>query len=497
MNTDTPSARSARRSAGLHSILNLLLVLGILLMVNYLGFRHYIHRDLSLSQFYTLSPKTAAVLSSLDSPMIIYTFLDQKNPVQEQQIETLLKEYQRVGGRNIEVEKIDPAYDIARATELQKKLNFDGNDHLVIFNYKDHAPRFVKQDDLYDLNPMTGQVGTFKGEQQFTAAMLSLIEGKVSKVYFTQGHGEHSIQDSSSPGGYGLVGATLKNDNVETASLNLGQKGDVPDDANAVVIAGPSIAFSSIEIEALDKYLANNGRLLVLLDPYVTSGLDDLLKKYGLQYDDDLVLYRVQTTTGTEMTMPLALIYQGGFSSHPITTKFAQENYNLEIDDARSLTLLPGDKSSPSKTQFLLQSPPEAWGWVNKDGASPPDPKQLTYNKATDIAGPVTVAAEYDGGDITDPNTKTSGTATRIIAVGCAKFLENDTAVQVGANFFTNCVDWLVKKNAVLDINPKTPEDYGVSLNPISFRTTVWCALLIFPGAALLAGIYTWFSRRK
>jgi len=109
----------------------------------------------------------------------------------------------------------------------------------------------------------------------------------------------------------------------------------------------------------------------------------------------------------------------------------------------------------------------------------------------------VTVAAEYDGGDITDPNTKTSGTATRIIAVGCAKFLENDTAVQVGANFFTNCVDWLVKKNAVLDINPKTPEDYGVSLNPISFRTTVWCALLIFPGAALLAGIYTWFSRRK
>jgi ABC-type uncharacterized transport system involved in gliding motility auxiliary subunit len=398
------------------------------------------------------------------------------------------------------VENIDLAYDIKRANDLYQKLHFNANDHLVIFEYKDRAPRFVKQDDLFEINPMNGQVGAFKGEQQLTAALVGLVEGKPSKIYFTEGHGEHSIQDATSPQGYGTVAAMLKNENVEAANLNLAQKGDVPSDADAVIIAGPAISFSAIEAEALDKYLANNGKLLVLLDPYVMLGLDDVLKKYGLKYEDDLVLYRVATPTGTQMTVPLAAIYQGGFSAHPVTAKFAQANLQLLIQDARSITLPPVDPTQPqplSKTQFLLQTDADAWGWISKSGAPPADPKQLAFNKTTDIPGPVTIAAEYDGGTTTDPTTKATMFATRIVAVGASKFLENDAADSVGANFFTNSLDWLVKKDAVLDIAPKKPQQYGVSLNPISYRTVVWCAAFFIPGAALALGVFTWFSRRK
>ena len=81
--------------------------------------------------------------------------------------------------------------------------------------------------------------------------------------------------------------------------------------------------------------------------------------------------------------------------------------------------------------------------------------------------------------------------------MGASKFLENDLAETTGTNFFTNCVDWLVKKNAVLDISPKKPQEYGVSLSPMQFRTVIWCSLLFVPGAALLLGIFTWYSRRK
>lgn len=498
MNSDTPSARSSRHSAGLHSIAKLVLAALILAMINYAGFKHYIHQDLSESQFYALSPKTLEVLKKLDSPINVYTFLNEQNVGQSEQIGNLLKEYVQAAGKNVVVEKIDPAYDIKRATELQNQLHFDGNDHLVIFTYKDRSPRFVKQDDLFEINPMTGQVGAFKGEQQLTAAIIGLVEGKPSKIYFTEGHGEHSIQDTTSTQGYGTVAAMLKNENVETENLNLAQKGDVPDDADAVVIAGPAISFSAIEAEALDKYLANNGKLLVLLDPYVTLGLDDLLKKYGMKYEDDLVLYRGSTSTGEQVTLPLAAIYQGGFSAHAITTKFAEANLQILIYDARSITLPPTDPTQPpSKIQFLLQTDADSWGWISKNGAPPTDPKQLTFNKATDIPGPVTIAAAYDGGTTTDPTTKATMFATRIVAVGSSKFLENDTVDTVGANFFTNSLDWLVKKNAVLDIAPKTPQQYGVSLNPISYRTVVWCAAFFIPGAALVLGIFTWLSRRK
>ncbi len=500
MKTDSPSSRSSRRSAGLQNLLTFVLLTFILLALNYLAFKHYVHKDLSESQLYTLSPKTIDVLKKLDSPVTIYTFLDEKAAGQVQQITTLLKEYQQKGGKNVAMENIDPAYDIARATALQNKLHFDGADHLVIFVYKDKN-RFVKEDDLFDINPMTGQVGAFKGEQQFTSALLSLIEGKASKVYFTEGHGEHSLQNSQTANGYALLEASLKNENIETSNLNLASKGEVPTDADAVVIAGPAISFSLIEAQSLEKYLDGNGKLLILLDPYVTSGLEDLFKKYGLKYDNDLVLYRAMTTTGSQMTVPLALIYEGGFSSHPITAKFSQNKLQLQIVGARSLSLVTDEKGQHSpKDNLLLQTDPNAFGWVNNTATSTGsmlDFKDRTYDKATDIAGPVTVAAAYDGGTTIDPNSKATLLATRIVMIGSSKFLANDAAETVGINFFTNSINWLVKKDAVLDISPKKPQEYGISLSPMQMRTLLWCALIFIPGAALILGIFTWFSRRK
>ncbi len=467
----------------------------IMVLINIFGFKHYYHKDLSQSQFYALSPKTVDVLKHLDSPVKVTTLL--ATPQYQQEIDGLLKEYERVGGKNFTLEKLDPAYDAARAAELQKRLQFDGSDSLVIFEYKGQS-RFVKQADLFEMNPMTNQMGAFKGEQQFTATLISLVEGKASKIYFTEGHGEHATQDSQSQQGYGLAAQSLKNDNVETANLNLASSGEVPADAEAVVIAGPSIAFSPIEVQALDHYLANNGKLLVLLDPYVTHGLDDLLKRYGLRFDNDLVLYRGLTTTGQQITVPLSLIYQGGFSTHAITSKFAQANLQLQLTDARSVTILPDEKGQPNpKVQFLLQTDANAWGWISKPGAPPANPQALTYDKASDIPGPVTVAAVYDGGMITDPKTQALVPGARIVAVGSSKFLRNDVADTVGVNFFTNAVDWLVKKQAVLDISPKIPQQYGIAISPMQARTIQWTALIVIPGIALVLAIFTWLSRRK
>jgi ABC-type uncharacterized transport system involved in gliding motility auxiliary subunit len=501
MKNEPTSARATRRSAGLQSATNLALVVFILLMVNYLGFKYYSHVDLSSSQFYTLSPKTQEVLKKLDSPLRITTILINKERAQYwDQTQNLLKEYQRVGGKNVTVEKVDPVYDRARAVALQNELHFTGTDNLVIFQYK-NGNRFVKQDDLVDLNPMTQEVSGYKGEQQFTSAIVSLEEGKPSKVYFTAGHGEHAINDNATAAGYGLVNQALKGENLDIAELNLAARSDVPADAQAVVIAGPSVPFSATEAQALDKYLANNGKLLVLLDPYAPLGLDDVLKKYGLGFDNDMVLYRGLTSAGSQTTVPLALIYQGGFAQHPITAKFPDAGYYLQIVDARSINLQVNASSPAPKTQWLLQTGPDSWGWVMKGNPTSADFAGITnrtFDKAAgDIPGPLTISALYDGGTVTDPATKTPMNATRLVLIGSAHFLENDSAESVGTNFFINALDWLVKKNAVLSIEPKRPQEYGVNLSPMSERTVVWTALLFVPGLALALGIFTWFSRRK
>ena len=56
------------------------------------------------------------------------------------------------------------------------------------------------------------------------------------------------------------------------------------------------------------------------------------------------------------MTVPLAAIYQGGFSAHPITAKFAQANLQLLIHDARSITL-PPDDTGPAQPEDPIPSP--------------------------------------------------------------------------------------------------------------------------------------------
>ena len=109
-------------------------------MINYVGFKHYNHKDLSQSQFYTLSPKTVDILNNLDSPSPSTPSLTSEMRDRRRKSPICSRNTSRPPAKTSIVEKIDPAYDITRAAELQKKLHFDGNDHLVIFEYKDRRP---------------------------------------------------------------------------------------------------------------------------------------------------------------------------------------------------------------------------------------------------------------------------------------------------------------------------------------------------------------------
>jgi len=506
----TPSARSSRRAASRTSAANLVLIVLLLLMVNYLGFKYYAHKDLSSSQFYALSPKTKDILRNLPAPVhVISMLIDNQNGAYWDESLNLLKEYERVAKGKLTLERVDPVSDRARAVELQNQLHFAGTDNIFIFEYKDpKAPadvpsrnQIVKLDELLDQNPMTGQVGGYKGEQQFTSAIVSIEEGKPSKVYFTAGHGEHPFGDSNTPNGYGMVAGLLKGENLTVTSLNLAATGEVPPDAQAVIIAGPTVPFSATEAQALDKYLAANGKVMLLLDPLAQSGLDSVISKYELSFQNDIVLTRYMSGGGSIATTPQAIIQQSGFSNHPITAKFPAANYQLVVLDTRSIHIQPDSSPSP-RAQALMSTGAEAWGWAMKDKMTEADLMSVgtrTFDPKVDIPGPVSIAAAYDAGPVTDPKTKEQSNGTRVVAVGSAHFLENDavSGQPVAADFFINAVDWLAKKNATLDISPKLPQSYGLSLSPMSERTVMWTALLFVPLVALVLGIFAWLSRRK
>ena len=159
--------------------------------------------------------------------------------------------------------------------------------------------KYVTSDQLADYDYSGMQMGQapkmkgFKGEEQFTSAILGVVNPKVPKAYFATGHGEHD-PDGADGDGYSQLRDAIKRDNLEVEKTSL-LSGSVPADCDLLVVAGPSAPFADQEKAALKAYLDKGGRALILLDPVLgarsrPSGLEEFLKAYGVQVNQDLVV---------------------------------------------------------------------------------------------------------------------------------------------------------------------------------------------------------------
>lgn len=135
--------------------------------------------------------------------------------------------------------------------------------------------------DFYILDS-SGSIVSYNGEEVMAAMISWVLHSNHPTVYFTQNHGETADVAFSN-----LL--TCAGYYVEVINL---RKQEIPKDAGAVIISNPTSDFERAvedavvrgEIEKLDDYLENGGKLYVALDPYVKqlSNLEGLLEKWGI-----------------------------------------------------------------------------------------------------------------------------------------------------------------------------------------------------------------------
>jgi ABC-type uncharacterized transport system involved in gliding motility auxiliary subunit len=491
MSQNTSSSRSERRTANLNLLVSTLVAIAIVFFLNYLGYTYWWRKDLSGTGYYDLSPKTISLLSQLKEPVRITTYLS--NSRLQSEINTLLLEYKRVGGSKVVLDKIDSNIDIQRADEAKRKFKFDAAENLVIFEYKDQS-KYLEDTKLADFDNESAVMSqsaprllAFKGEQQFTATIQALVEGKPAKVYFIVGHGERDINNPQNPAGLGLLLERIKRENMDAATLNLAATPDIPADAQALVIAGPQTAFVPTELQTLTNYLENKGKLVVLQDPGITTGLESILQKYGITLENNWIITKVSMlgTTGLA-AMGIATDY----ASHPVVK--ALKGVNLQVAGARSVAVVPGvDAAVASKVTILAKTPDSSWGETNFV-----EKKKPVYEPNTgDKLGPLGLAALYDGGEI--PGEGVSVTGARLLVVGSSTFLVNQNIDSISVDFFTGALNWLVKKDAPTGISAKTPREYALKLSPLTLSSVGWISSALIPFIALLVGIFVAISRRK
>jgi gliding motility-associatede transport system auxiliary component len=465
---------------------SVLVVLGILIAVNYIGARQNKRWDLTANKSFSLSDQSRKVLEGLDSPLHLMVFVQEPD---FSRFKDRLQEYEYLS-KQMTTEYVDP--DKKPAVARQNEVQQYGT---IVFNYKGRTER------------VTITPGQDISEQDLTNAIIKAVSGQQRKVYFVQGHGERDTT-SQERNGYAGIAAALGRENYAVDKVVLAQTGAVPDDASAVIVAGPSTDFLPAEIEALNKYLAKSGKVLLELDPLDTpdapplTNLIAFARSWGIDVGANVIVdgSGMGQLIGTDATAPVVAKY----GTHPIGQKL---NVMTAYPLSRSVAPVPNGVEGRTAQPFAETSERSIAirGDVKTMIAALTAGEKLTDSKI-DKRGPVPIAAAVSAPS-TAPATGPSANPldpeapkpeSRVAVIGDADFAANAyLGIQGNRDMFMNTLGWLSQQENLIAIRPKEAGDRRITLTATQQTLTKWFALLIVPACIFGTGILSWSRRRS
>ena len=481
-----------RAQIGINVVAQVLLVLGLAAMVNYLGLEHYKRWDFSRDQKYALSDKTKRFLDSIKGKVRITVFFS-NTPITAD-VQSLLTEYQYAAKGKIDVENIDPERNLSRAKEIFDKYKVVSDESLIVIDYEGRN-KTVKESEMAEID-QSGmafgegpRVAAFKGEQALTSAMMDLVEGKKNTLGYVLGHKEPPLGEQSP---ISILKTFIENENIKFQELNLYELGEIPPDVRAVIIAGPQYDFSDREMKLLRDFWEKQGRILLLRDPAAkTPKLDALVNELGVKVNDDRLM--VFLRTGIQ-ELALTRDVQAHFlSDSPITKRLAGARA-LFFGGTSSLTLQPDRvRAANIRVEPLLQAEK---GYFAETDYNSSDQGKLQADAAKNTATPLTIAASIEKGGSGD--TRVQVNSARMVVASNATFIQDNalTQDQQSLDFVSGSVNWLLSREQLIGIAPKVPKTLTFSLSEDSLRNVRWIILVLMPLIPAVIGGAVWWQRR-
>lgn len=446
----------SRRSSklGANTLTLTLLVLVVLGLVNYLGFRHHKRYDLTTEKLYTLSDQSHKITSGLKKDVDIIYFA--KTP--DTEFKDLVTEYTNLSPR-LHYREVDP----------------------------EAHPEVAHQYNVTHMNTVVVSSGSHNetldgtGEQDITNAIVKATRDTVKTLCFVEAHGERSISATDGDGLANMANG-LKNEGYDTKAINLVSSGDVPAECNVLIVAGPKQAFFPQETQIVSKYLDAGGKALFLIDPETDPKLDSILQEWNTNLGSNVVVDAsgVGRLFGTGPAVPLVVQY----GASPITQNFNGTMTFFPL--ARTVSIADKSKPIPQGTELLMTS--------DRSFTVPNlKVKEVQYDPKTDTAGPLSLG-------VADEKSVGSGDSSkeaRLVVVGNSAFASNQWAgLQRNGDLFMNIVNWLAQDEDLISIRPKSPTNRHVDLTETQQRELMFSTLMFLPGLVIASGLFIWLKRR-
>jgi len=465
-------AGMGRRSTkfGINSGISVLLFLGVLGLVNYLGERHQKRFDLTTERLHSLGEESVKVAAQVNENLRVKAFYPNAD---EPTVRELLQLYSHQNNK-ISVEFVDPDKDPQAAKQYQVEVYGMMRNPLtreqrafgtVIFDMGNGKIERIEKQDT-------------PTEEDVTNSLMKLVKGEKKTVYFVEGHGEKSI-NSTEREGYQVANGALGKDGYNVKTLSLVREEKVPADASAIVIAGPVTEPFPQEMDKVDAYLNSGGSVLLMLDPPPAAALKDFTEKWSVVVGNN----RVIDATGMGQLLgrgpdtPLVM----GYTDHKIVERF---NVMTFFPLARSVApaKMPAQGLS---VQPLIETAERSWG--ESDLKS----NEVGFDEKVDVKGPVPIATVVTK-DIE------GGKKARLIVFGDSDFPINaNFSNQGNGNLFLNTVKWLAGDESFIAIKTKSPADRPLTMTETGGRTVGLLVVFVLPIAVLVAGVLVWVRRRK
>jgi ABC-2 type transport system permease protein len=486
------------------STIEIIIIIGIVVVLNLLGWFFHSRFDFTKDKEYTLAPSSKEMVSTLPDRVSIKAYVSPNLPPDVQAayqgLKDLLDEYAAASSNNLSVQIIH-TNDMSKEelTALEQKgiekrqhaeQSTEGEQATLGNYYMGLEIDYLGKSEIVPFAPAVQNL-----EYKITSSILKLTSEKQPGIGFLTGHGEGSTQQN-----FTEITKVLKDlYNVQDVDLGSGKK--IDENINTLVIPGPTQPLTERHKYAIDQFLMRGGKLVILQTGYkmnqqsgqaeaLIDPMDTLMSSYGIKINNDVVIdlkyplsYFDRNTGGVTRIPPIPVITapEGFPSDSPATRGITSmalplvSSISLLFDKIPKDTIIyelakTSEKSYSHPLPINLADQNQTWtppGGDN-DFKSQLVAVQLTGLFKSAFQGKAIPALDPDPqaapGTLPEQDTEPmipQSPSTSIVVIGNTQFLDDQLIKQIpGVGvFFMNLMEALNIGDKLIDIRTRTSTD--------------------------------------
>jgi ABC-2 type transport system permease protein len=551
------------------ALTRIVIMAAILVCVNILASYFHTGIDLTQEKRFTLTPATKNLLRNMKEVAVVEVYLKGKFPAGLQRLQEAIRErlrsFKDIAGSRIIVKFIDPfegknegeqkliAHDLAqkgiRVLQLENK---DDDEYmtkpffpyaLVHYNGKE-ASVMLLEDPPGKTAAEKISAAEAMLEYKFTNAINQLGRPDRARIAYMTGNGEDLGINS-----FDMLASIPRYYDLDT--LDMGHLVHIPIAYDAIIIAQPTVPFTGPQKLKIDQYVMRGGHVLWIMNnlnanmdslknsPQLIAmdyglGLDDILFKYGVRVNNDLVedlqcmqIGRINPVNG-QREHPDWIYFPrlNPTAEHPIVKNmdFIRGGFTNTIDTIKSAGITKTILLQTSKYSRFAMAPAR----VSLSVALYPQKSEM-FNKPY---LPVAVLLEgkfhsmYQGllapeymhllDSLKEPFKPVCDSANSMIVISVGDIFKNEYSAKTGPmqmgyygwtgeffanrSFLLNCLEYLTDHSGILESRSKDVKLRLLDTGRVKDEKTKWQVInVLMPIAIVLAfaSAYFFFRKRK